>query len=282
MDTDITFGKLFELYYTKRVLVKSRCPENAHYFISKHGPTWGDVPVSSITTFAVQEWVDEYGQHSRSAANRAVNMMAAVINWGIRRGYYQGTNPCRGVDRFPMKSRKRFLMPEEMKPFRDALESVSESMRDFFWLCLFTGARKGNVMCMRWDELNFAMQIWQFEQKNGETQVQPLVPAALAILQRRRERYEGEWVFPGDGATGHMVNHRRAWDKILKKAGLANLTIHDLRRTVGSYMAAGGFNAFLIGETLGHKDQRSTAVYGRLHTAPVRKALESIQDVFLG
>lgn len=155
--------------------------------------------------------------------------------------------------------------------------------RDFFWMCLFTGARKGNVLRMRWQQLDLSLCLWQIpadEFKNGEDHCLPLSAGAMAILQRR-EGVHPVWVFPGDGPRGHLVEAKRAWERIKRRSGLTDVTIHDLRRTVGSYMAINGVDLVTIKETLGHKDLRSTLVYARLNLAPVKLALEAVQERWL-
>lgn len=278
---NMTFGELFQLYYRRHVQVKNRCPENAHYFYKAHGPRWGAVLIEEITMHQVQEWVDELGEESQSSATRAVNMLSAVINWGRRRGYCTGDNPCRGVERFTIRSRERFLLPAELQAFKAALEQEAPLLRDFYWMCLLTGARRGNILSMKWSEIDSDLRIWQFVTKNGETQVLPLNSASLAILDRRQSGEGSPWVFPSPKKLNcHFVEPKRSWGRVLKRAKLNNLRIHDLRRTVGSYLAIHGASLILIGEVLGHKDQRSTAIYARLHLEPVRKALETTQQLF--
>lgn len=277
------FGDLFRLYYERHAKTRTRCPENAFYFYKVHGPRWESVPVAEITRFALQDWVDELGLKSRSSATRAINMMSAILNWGIRRGYVPGPNPCVGVERFSVRARERFLMPEELVRFRLALDAQPARVRDFFYMCLLTGARRGNVQSMRWDELDLDLAIWQFDTKNGDRQCLPLCSGALAILSRRKEANKdgSPWVFPGRRPGSHLIEPKRAWRTILRRAGIENLRIHDLRRTLGSYMAISGESQYVIGKTLGHRDQRSTAVYARLNLEPVRRALDNVQNKLL-
>jgi integrase len=81
-------------------------------------------------------------------------------------------------------------------------------------------------------------------------------------------------VFPSDGATGHYVEPKTAWRKFLKRAKLSNLTMHDLRRTLGSYMAMNNQSLHIIGKVLGHKSPTSTLIYSRLANDPLRNAME--------
>ena len=77
-----------------------------------------------------------------------------------------------------------------------------------------------------------------------------------------------EWVFPSDGQSGHLNDPKKAWARLLKRAQIEDLRMHDLRRTFGSWQAALGANGYIIGKSLGHKSQQSTAIYARLNLEP--------------
>jgi integrase len=116
--------------------------------------------------------------------------------------------------------------------------------------------------------------------------VSPLTPSALEILKRRYEDEEKHaiWVFPSDrrgrktGELSHLSNPKEAWKRILKRAGITNLRIHDLRRTAGSYMAIQGVSPTIFGKALGHRSQAATAMYARLTQDPVRQAMINAQQ----
>jgi len=267
----MTFDELFHLYYEKHCKLRTKCPENAFYFYRVHKEQWKGRRLAGIEQAEVQDWCDELAIKSKSAATRAVNMMSACINWGIKRGYYKGLNPCVGVEKYDIRARERFLLPDEMERFMSALNQ--SPARDFFLVCLLTGARRGNVCAMRWDEVDLKLAIWTFDNKNGERHTVALSDPVVAILSARKR--SGEWIFPGRSG-GHYKEPKRAWKAILKRAEITNLRIHDLRRTLGSYLAIQGFNEVLIGKQLGHKDPRSTRIYARLNLAPLRVALDAV------
>ncbi|HEY9784246.1 MAG TPA: site-specific integrase, partial [Candidatus Obscuribacterales bacterium] len=145
-----------------------------------------------------------------------------------------------------------------------------------------TAARKSNVLAMRWDQINFDLKTWYIpETKNGESQTIPLTAEAIRILSERKDnRKDGNpWVFPAeDSATGHLVSPQKSFKKMLSRAGLSDLRLHDLRRTMGSYLAIQGTSSTIIGKALGHKSQAATAIYARLTNDPVRQALENAQE----
>ncbi len=268
----ITFGELFERYHERHTKIYCRNIKNDVYFWQTHGQRWKDTKVTDISRFTVQDWVDEYNLTSFSSATRAVNIMSAVINWGIKRGYVTCVNPCKGIEKKSPRARDRFLQPAELVRFMLALQSEPQIFKDLFSIALLTGARKGRVLAMRWDEIDFSLGTWRFENKNGDIQYTPLVPEALEILSARKSKSFSDWVFPGRWGKDHMVDPVKPFKRVLQRAGISNLRFHDLRRTAGSYLAIQGESAYIIGQFLGHKDQRSTAIYARLNLEPVRNA----------
>ena len=119
----------------------------------------------------------------------------------------------------------------------------------------------------------------------------PLAGPALEILKRRKAEQEeeavaktkppekpSEYVFPplrDKGETLHLSQPARPFDRICKRAGIEGVTIHDLRRTAGAWLAANGASIPMIGKMLGHADLRATQIYARLDLNPVRVAMES-------
>ena len=92
---------------------------------------------------------------------------------------------------------------------------------------------------MRWEQVNLDRAEWRIpDTKNGTPQSVPLVPDVVPILRARdKERGDSPFVFPGSGEAGHLVSPKKAWRIILDMAGIANLRLHDLRRTMGSWQA---------------------------------------------
>jgi integrase len=151
-------------------------------------------------------------------------------------------------------------------------------------MCLLTGARRSNIMQMRWEQVNLNTNIWIIPQtKNGEPHTVPLVEMAIEILkQRKKNQINGNpWVFPGNSRAGHMVDPKKAWARILKRANIENLRIHDLRRSLGSWQATTGASLSIIGKTLAHKNVNTTAIYARLNIDPVRDAMQRATQAML-
>jgi integrase len=236
-------------------------------------------------------------------ANMALSLVRAMYNWALepRRALFSGINPASKHDWFPEYDRDRFLRPDELKPFFEALaETESESMRDFILLALLTGARRSNVASMTWKDISLERGEWTLsgaETKNGKPQTITLGPEAVAILEARKQAAERArlttksdkealrrlaFVFPSErSVSGHIQNPRRAWESVLQRAGINDLRIHDLRRTLGSWQARTGASLAIIGKSLNHQSHQATAIYARLDLDPVRQSVERATSAML-
>lgn len=219
---------------------------------------------------------------SAAQADRVVAVVSAVFTFMLAHERFSGQNPATRIQKNPAPSRDRFLQADELTPFFKALsESTNEVMRDFFLLALLTGARRANVSAMRWADIDLVGGVWRIAKtKNGSPQTVTLSPEAVTVLESRKAG-GGEFVFPGEGKTNHIVEPKKAWATLLKAAGIANLRIHDLRRTLGSWQARTGASLPIIGKSLNHKTHQATAIYARLDLDPVRQSVNTATAAML-
>ena len=78
-----------------------------------------------------------------------------------------------------------------------------------------------------------------------------------------------------------MTEPKRGWQRILERAEIKDLRLHDLRRTFGSWQARTGASLTIIGKSLNHKSPISTAIYARLDLDPVRESMEKATEAML-
>lgn len=219
-------------------------------------------------------------EHGHYAANRLLALVRAMFNKAVDVGF-EGPNPTKGIKKYREESRDRFLQPSELKAFFKAVEGEpNETLRDFFILCLYTGARRSNVQAMAWAELDLDAAGWRIpDTKSGDPVNVHLPAAAVEILQRRQDQANDcPWVFPGGrkNRTSHLTSPKAAWKRLCERAGIKDLRIHDLRRTLGSWQAAAGTSMAIIGKSLGHRaGSPATAVYARLNLDPVRASVDA-------
>ena len=245
-------------------------------------------------------------------ANRTRALLSKMFSVARQAGY-RGDNPAENVQKFPEQERQRFLAADELPKFFGALDDLvgeareratkakadgrqgelraaervvgeRESFRDFILLALLTGARRRSVGAMTWLDVNLERGTWHIPTtKSGDPQTVTLTPDAIEILSRRQKQASGQWVFPStDSASGHYEDPRKVWQRLLDRAGLADLRLHDLRRTLGSWMAAGNTSLTLIGKSLGHRaGSGATAIYARLELDPVRQAVDKATSAMM-
>ncbi len=275
-----TLRELFSHYLETHA--KIHCREKSWYedqrLFNRHLPVWHARRISTITTADIAALHGRIGKKTPCQANRLLTLLCKLFNYGRRTLKSDRVNPCEGVRRFGEATRERFLSGGELKRLFKALAKEPEPFRSFFLLLLLTGARKGNVQAMRWRDVDLDSRLWRIpnnQSKNRDSLTIVLSPESVGILRRRRVAVDGaEYVFPGFGKTGHVVEPKMAWGRVVKRAKLNDCRMHDLRRTLGSWQAAGGTSLLIIGKSLGHRSESATRIYARLATDPVRESVE--------
>jgi integrase len=275
---EMTFGELFtwymETYSKPRKTDKSSRYDQSRYdsYLSR----WDQTPVSRVTRAAIRDLHAEVAIKHGPTANKLVDLVRSVFNRAIYSDKFEGVNPAIGVEKLREHSRDRRLTSDEMGRFFEALDApeTDRDVRDYVLLSLFTGQRQTNVLGMRWDEIDEAAGTWRIPMtKNGQPLVVPIGEPELEVLEQRKGN-GSPYVFPPRHAAKreHRWAPKRGWKDLTDRAGVPDLRMHDLRRTLGSYMADTGASLPLIGKTLGHKSQAATAIYARLALDPVREA----------
>ena len=273
----VTLGELFSVYMERHGSAKKSSGNDRHSF-GKYLKPWANYRLVDITRAKVEALHRNIGKETPVQANRVLALLSTMFSKAIIWGYLKTDNPCRGVKKFKEISRDRFLSGEELARFFEALDlTENPAFKDFILLSLFTGARKSNVLSMRWRDIDFERNVCKIPgelSKNGDPMQVPLGPDVLDILRRRRAETSSVFVLPGPGAKGHYMEPKRAWGTLLKRAKLEDLRIHDLRRSMGSWMTIGGTSLPIVGKALGHKTSQATSIYARLNLDPVRAAME--------
>lgn len=307
---ELTFSQLFAEYGTRHGEKKRAWRDDQQRFRDYLQKPLGNKKLSAITRADVARILSDAEKAGKSVATTrliralASGIFAKAIDWG-----YLESNPAQGVKISGKKvTRDRFLQSDEMPRFFAALaDEPSTNMRDLILLALLTGARRSNLCAMHWDEIDLAACVWRIPvTKNDEPQNVTLCPEAVVILEKRkaaakakeaREQKEAadndksavnRFVFASRGKSGHVVEPRQAVERVMKRAGIPfgrnepnGVTLHDLRRTLGSWQARAGASLSIIGKSLNHKSQAATAIYARLDLDPVRQSVNTATSAML-
>ena len=287
---ELTLNKLMEEYISRHLRAHSKRPERAEkdlrQMVDFYLKDWKERKLGEVSPEDVNALHLRLGEKSgHRTANAVVERLRTMYNFGIAAKLWRGEIPTTGIKFYAKNERTRFLSPEELAKLWTALRSApNPDLADFVNLALWTGARKGDIFSMRWQDVDLAGgNVWTIPDPKSRTPyVVPLDDEAVKILKARlKDRTEDcLWVFPGTGKTGHLTDLKKRWREALVAAGLdypqepgRRPVIHDLRRTQGSWQAAQGTSLLVIGKSLGHKSQAATQIYSRLDIEPVRAAM---------
>jgi len=273
---EMTFKELFEIYMDRHSRPRKRTwQEDLDKFETYLKPL-GRKRLPEIKKNHISALHSRIGKRHKVTANRVLALVSSIFGRAIEYGLWENINPCLGIRKFPEKSRDRFLQADELPRFFKALdEEPNETLRDYIFISLLTGARRSNVLSMRWNELDLEQGTWKIPRtKTGDSQTVTLTLEAIEILRARKRETSSVFVFPGNGMTGHLIEPKTGWKRILERAGIKDLRIHDLRRTLGSWQAITGSSLPIIGKSLNHKNASTTQIYARLNLDPVRESVQ--------
>ncbi len=275
---EMTLGELHEIYMERYAYPHLKYPQNPEGIYRIRVSQWHNRKLSGVTKADIAKLLNRINtQRSGGTANKTLSYLKSIFNRAIEWDLWKYRNPTEGIKKFPTKSRERYLLPEELPRFLKANEQTAEPWRSYFLLLLFTGARSGNVKAMEWNQINFEDEEWMIpETKNGEPATIPLIPQAMEILHALRKAREPNetlpYVFIGSGKSVYVQEPKKAWHKLLERAGIEDLRMHDLRHTFGTYLSKTGANQFVIRDALSHKSLQSSAIYVNKANEPIREA----------
>lgn len=256
-------------------------------------PALGRVPVEDLDSDRLRRWHTKIGTESPVEANRCLETVRAAWRWAetgrLLSDDVESSDVFRGgknapVKRFRERSRDRWLRPEELEDLMAEVRNEEDPYaRAVVPLLLLTGLRKMELLSARWDQVDLdRAEIRLPETKSGEAQVRLLPSPAVGIL-RDLPREGSPWVFPSPGnRKEHRRDFKRPWERIRKAADLEDVTLHDLRRTAGSYMAQAGVPLEVIQKVLGQSHPAVTKIYARLASENERDALETLAGELAG
>ena len=159
------------------------------------------------------------------AANRTLALISKMMNlaekWGLRPDH---SNPCRHVERYKEGKMERFLSEKELG-YLGAVLSEAERTRTekpsviaAVRLLIFTGARLGEILNLRWDDVDFERACLRLPESKTGPKVIYLNPPALAVLNGLQRQDDSPWVIAGREPGQPLVNLRKPWYRVRDQA----------------------------------------------------------------
>lgn len=266
-----------ETRYLERHAIHKKSRASDESLLNRHLAPWRSWRLTSITKADVCTLHAEMGQTHTTSANRMMALVRTMFNLAQDWGLHPGPNPASRIKAFKEIQRDRFVTPAELPKLWAALQNEPNIyVRGAFIVGLLTGARRSEVLTMQWADLDLPQCLWRIPNtKAGQPHYIPLpIPAVEELL--KLPRINGNpYVFCGRWGRDHLVNTAKPWRRIRKEAGIEDVRVHDLRRTLGSWMVAAGASLPLIGKALNHARPETTQIYARMQLDPVRAALDA-------
>lgn len=277
--TGQTIATLAEAYISDHAKPHKKTWQTDQSRINKYIlPTFGNLLIKMITQAEVVKWHKKIGSTKPYEANRNLALLSRMYSCAEDWGYVQKRheNPTEKVEKFKEEERDRWLKPQELPRLIKAIDEVENIYaRACLWLYLLTGVRKSELLGSKWEDFDFNRNELRLPKtKSGKTHYVPLSGPAIKILKKLPQISGNPYTFPGARKGRPLVNIDKIWRKARKKAEVEDLRLHDLRRTVGSWMAQSGSSLHLIGKVLNHSHVKTTKVYARLAQDQAKEALD--------
>ncbi|WP_374409313.1 tyrosine-type recombinase/integrase [Hydrogenophaga sp.] len=282
---EITLDTFFkEEYWVSAKLLRSADDVESRWRLHI-SPTFGKLRFRDLKTADIVRFHDaKRVELCAATSNRLLALLKRVINVAIMHEHCD-RNPCRGIRMHPEENiRDRTLSGEELRRFINALaQEPARVAADFFMFALATAARREECLRMTWAEVFIDEGIWRLpvsRAKSKKSRVIPLNEVALQVLASRAEGGKGVYVFEGkDGKP--LSNPSRAWKRVITRAGITDLKVHDLRRSAATLLINHGGNMTQASNLLGHAPGSTLTAtrYAFLGNEQLRDAAQRLSSV---
>lgn len=218
-------------------------------------------PLSQISKADVSNYVYVCQQMGRKPAtiNRHLVLLSSICS---RAKNHWDCN----VPNFKILSFKLKVPAEHIKYFQDMdtvariVNATPHALQPFFWTAIYTGLRRGRILSLQWQDIDFQNKQIIFIGKNNEIQSVPMVQPLIDILLQIPRQNETVFNIPGN-PIGKI---RRAWRNACKRAGVPYQSFHTLRHTLATWLLRDSHDLRLVKDILGHKSIQTTLKYAHL------------------
>lgn len=267
-----TFNEWADTYY-RVVSCTRKHPREDRRYLGIAKKAFGNKLLEEITPTDVQEVFDKR-KDKPAVANRQLATIRACLNEACRKGFIF-TNPAAKIQTLsPLEPRRRVLSDDEYKRLQKAVADLPNVFnRMAFLIMMETGTRMSEVLNAEWSHIDFDRGVWHIPRpKSGIPQSLPLTSSLQKSLEQMPR--PGKYIIAGKDPDKPRYDLKSVWKRILKKAELSDVRIHDIRRTVGKQIAL-KHGLLAATKVLRHSDPRVTERhYTPLNDEELRSFLE--------
>jgi integrase len=246
-------------------------------------PALGKLLVAEISRADISKLHTSMGR-TPYRANRVLALLSKMFNlseeWGMRAN---SSNPTLHISKFKEEKRQHFLSTDEIIQLGEALSEAEKNgtaapqIVAAFRLLLMTGYRLNEILTLRWTDIDWDRGLINLSNTKTGASTRPMGRHVFEQLSNLKWRDLSDWVIPSKfDPTKHWSNPNKSWKRIIEKAGLENIRIHDLRHTNAATAAGMGSSLPIIGKLLGHSQSKTTERYAHLSDDPLREAADQV------
>lgn len=278
----MTLREAFDDFFERRALADSSRP-NYRRSIDIYLKDWAAKPVGEVSRRMVLDRHRKIGEdHGLVTANNVMRHLRSVYNFTSAAHGELPPNPVAILTQaraWNTERRRRSVIPMHGLPkWWRAVHEEDDYVRDFLLVALFTGMRRSEIARLRWEYVDLEGKTLTVPQtKNGDPLELPLSDFLFDLfLARRKVAPHAEWVFPGPGGTGHIVETKRFYARVAKASGIT-FTLHDLRRTFVTIAESLDIPHYALKRLLNHRaDGDVTGGYIVIDVERLRRPVERV------
>lgn len=230
-----------------------------------------------------------FSQKHPTQANQIKIVLSSMFSFAVRRDMIE-TNVLLSIPTYytGVSQRQRYYSESEIKEIWSRIEQMPIPTKEAFKLLFLLGQRKSETLQMQWEHIDISNQIWIIPPslaKNKQEHHVPITEVALEILCSLK--HSSQYVFQSPILSDAPIKSIKRQTKSVKdNTPVKDFRVHDIRRTVATYLAKIGTDRTTIGKILNHKgmagDNSITAIYDRYsYEEEKRKALQNWEVLLL-
>ena len=284
----ILFRDFFEVFKEKHILVayKDKGKNNMGYANLHILPYFGQRKLDEISSKDIRNFLDSLS-HFPITANRSFALLSVAFKKAEDWEYLTPrSNPCTGVNKYKENKKQRFLSDAELKRLEESLieqqklQPASYCTVNAIFMILYTGCRVSEILNLKWENVHLQdSYIHLPDTKTGEG-ARPLNQKAIDLLSSMTLKEGNPYVFYGKVPGQPVVEIKTAWKTILKRAGIKDFRIHDLRHSFASFALKKGVPLVHVSKLLGHRNIATTMRYAHLELEQLKESTNIVNQVF--
>lgn len=243
------------------------------------------IRLPEVTPAVILAWAKREIAKRPTRARLALRLFAAFLRWAAEEDAYRGAVSLEAVDQKKLRdviggsrARSDCLQREQLKSWFAEVRKLENPVQSaFLQAALLTGARRGELATLRWDDVDLRWGSVRLHDKVEFDRVVPLTPYFRDLLLDLRKSgpvvvpvrgaknvKASGWVFPAASASGHIAEPRAAHQRALKAAGLPSVSIHGLRRSFGTLSEWCEVPTGVVAQIQGHRPSATAEKHYRV------------------